>query len=495
MPKKLYFSAKLFQLCKKHYLVIIFLFLYLFLLGFKVVSQVRPFFDWDEAIYAQVGREMIAKLSLVPLWQGQPWLDKPPLVPLLYGIVETISPVVPEISTRLFTLFMSVLVLGLTYILYVRISKNTLISLLTVILTAFIPDFLQRSQVVNIDVFMLLGWLGYVIFFENYWVSLLFLSISFFSKSLLGFYPPAMFLLFYTYRVVVKQMSVAEYKKKAVFIVSQVLLLSIWYVIMYFFYGNAFIQAHFIESHFKRVTASIESHFGKRTFYIDLLIEEFSVFMALVIAGFGLLIKKNWKKFGEATFLLSVFFVPWFIFLNLTKTKIAWYYYPTIPQFAYLAAFSLLFFREKFKKVYLVAIIIFVVLLSIKIEKANIFGSYYSNFEPHYYMALYAKKNCSNTLHVVIDKDTRTAHDTLAKLNLLISTSTWWGNHASIVYYYDGLVDFIYDEKKIPNVLSSLAKGQCVVMNQTDTTVSVEKYKNVSLISTISPYLIYEKTK
>lgn len=43
------------------------------LLGRKMLA------NWDEAIYAEVAREFLGRNWLVPTWQFQPWLEKPPL--------------------------------------------------------------------------------------------------------------------------------------------------------------------------------------------------------------------------------------------------------------------------------------------------------------------------------------------------------------------------------------------------------------------------------
>jgi 4-amino-4-deoxy-L-arabinose transferase-like glycosyltransferase len=43
------------------------------LLGRKMLA------NWDEAIYAEVAREFLGRGWLVPTWQFQPWLEKPPL--------------------------------------------------------------------------------------------------------------------------------------------------------------------------------------------------------------------------------------------------------------------------------------------------------------------------------------------------------------------------------------------------------------------------------
>lgn len=43
------------------------------LLGRKMLA------NWDEAIYAEVAREFLGRSWLIPTWQFQPWLEKPPL--------------------------------------------------------------------------------------------------------------------------------------------------------------------------------------------------------------------------------------------------------------------------------------------------------------------------------------------------------------------------------------------------------------------------------
>lgn len=42
---------------------------------------VSPLADWDEAIYAQISREIVDRHSWIPLyWNFQPWFEKPPLL-------------------------------------------------------------------------------------------------------------------------------------------------------------------------------------------------------------------------------------------------------------------------------------------------------------------------------------------------------------------------------------------------------------------------------
>ncbi|PIS16003.1 hypothetical protein COT62_00725, partial [Candidatus Roizmanbacteria bacterium CG09_land_8_20_14_0_10_41_9] len=92
---------------KKHFLIAAFLVLFAVSIGYKFIAYPAPFYDWDESIYAQVGREMVERKTLIPLWQGNYWLDKPPLVPFAYGVVLKMGIASPELSTRFFTLLLT----------------------------------------------------------------------------------------------------------------------------------------------------------------------------------------------------------------------------------------------------------------------------------------------------------------------------------------------------------------------------------------------------
>ncbi len=478
---------------KKHFLVIIFLLFYFSITSYKFIAYQTPFYDWDEAIYAQVGKEMVASKSLISLWQGKAWLDKPPLSNLAYGIVGTAaSPIAPpEISTRIFTLLMSVVILAFTYVLYYRLTKNQIIALLTVIITSFLPVFLQRAQVLNVDVFLLLGWLGYLVFYPNFWLGLLFLAIGVLSKSLLGFYPPLIFICFYAYQLIFKKINFKEFRKRLTPIIVQMVALMFWYIYMILAYGNNFIYAHFLESHLKRVTASIESHFGKRTFYLDLLFNQLDLLGYVFIGSIFLLLWDYYKKRDDKKILYSFFFIPWFLFLNLTKTKITWYIYHTLPQFAFLSVYPLKYLKNK-KIVYYGLALIVASFATYKNFTNNLFfKSQYSSYDQNYQLAVFAKNNCQK-LSVLIDPDSRQTHDTLQSMNLLISTSEWWGNHPSYVYYFGKDLEFNYNKESLKNNLTSFKTGECLMIDKKDSDLNPEALK-FELLKTFDSLYLYKK--
>lgn len=460
---------------KKHFLFFIFIIFYAGAIGYKLIAQPTPFFDWDESLYVQTGKEMLQNnYFFFPVWQGIPWLDKPPLIPLLYGLVMKIFFFIPsEISTRLFTLIIALIVLTLIYTLCYRTTQNKFVSWLSTALTAFTPIFFQRSQVVNLDMFLLLGWLGYVLFYEHFFAGLFFLFVAVFSKSLIGFYAPAVVSCFYIYLFFTKKISFFDLKEKAKKIGMQTAILLTWFIAMLLIFKDEFWKQHIIESHFRRVTSSIEFHFGQRTFYIDLAREQFGMFFWIALIGLILTIILYFKK--EKKLLYSLFLFPWFMFLNLTKTKIFWYFYAAIPQFAFLAAAPLEFFKKK--KIIYIALSIFLIGTTVyqSFVKQNIFANVYSRYEPHYYLATYAKENCK-TLHILMNETTRNDFATLENMGLLITTTKWWGNHPSIVYYAEKPVFFYYDKNEFINKLPRLAEQSCVSVESADLDVQFSAY-------------------
>jgi 4-amino-4-deoxy-L-arabinose transferase-like glycosyltransferase len=467
---------------KKHWPLVLFLIFYFSIIAFKLISHPTPFFDWDESLYVQTGKEMIEQNKfLMPVWQGTYWLDKPPLIPLIYGLITKLSFFsTPEITTRIFSLVISIIVLASIYIFYNRVLKNKWLSTLVVAITGFTPLFLQRAQTVNLDIFVLLGWLGYLIFFGNFFASLFFLFIAVMGKSLIGFYPIVLLFIYYSYKYFKKEIKKQEFISVIKKISLQTLILSFWYFIMLFIFGKAFFWQHIIESHFRRVTSSIEFHFGERTYYITLVIQQMGYFFYLAIIG-GIIILINFFKKEVSTneLFLSLYLLGWFIFLNLTKTKIFWYLYPAIPQFAFLSVVWIKKINQKSLKIFFYFFLM--IILFYQSKKQNVLGIIYSKHEPYYYLSLYAKNNCQS-LNVLINKTSRKDFSTLDKLGLLITTTKWWGEHPSMVYYFGKKINFYYETESFN---SRFQNTGCFVVDKND-----KNYSGIRSIKYGDYYLI-----
>lgn len=464
---------------------------YFTILIYKLIINPLPFYDWDEAIYAQVGREMIENKSLIPLWQGKYWLDKPPLVMLIYGIVAKIfSFVKPEISMRLFNLFLNILLLIILYKFILKILQSKKAAFISVLLTSFTPLFIQRAHTVNMDVFLALGWVGYFYFYPNFWLSTFFLTFAVFSKSLLGFYPLIVMFLIEFLKNNLKLNLRGDIKK----IFFQSIIFSFWYLYMIFRFGNDFIFQHFYESHIKRVSASIEFHFGEKIFYFLEIYRQFNwfiipSFLGLVLIG-CLFFKKRIKL---EDFINLNLFLPWFIFLNLTKTKIFWYVYPVIPQFSLYPGFLYKFLEEKIENIWikkLFFILIIVLLLQFGILKNNLLTVSFSSEDKFYQLAKFSNNNCRK-IYFLPEKTHRKAIEELERMGLTITTTKWWGGHPSLVYYTDNKVEFIYDEKSFFNNIKIKKKSDCISFFKDDIALNQKEFK-VKLINNFEEIWLFK---
>jgi 4-amino-4-deoxy-L-arabinose transferase-like glycosyltransferase len=478
------------KMLKKHKFFFVFITILFFILLFKIVFYVKPFYDWDESLYIKSGLEMFEKgYFLFPVWQGKIWFDKPPLIPFLYALViKTFPFILPEISTRIFTLLIGTATLTLLYFFYYQVTKNTFLATLIIFLTATRPIFLQRLQVVNLDLFLLMGWIGYVLFFNQFFLSLFFLIISVFSKSLIGFYPILIMFFYQCYLFLTKEIDFKKFKKNLIKLFTHFIIPLIWFILMYIKYGHIFLKMHIFESHFRRITASIEFHFGERLFYVNLVKTEFGIYSLLVLIGIITLIWHFYKKRLSANELFfSFYLLPWFIFLNLTKTKIFWYLLPAIPQFAFFSFFSLTFLKNK-KILFHFLIFVFFVFISYQFFwQKNFLGTFYSEYDSNYYLAITAKKYCSQ-IDILIDQKTRSDFETLDKLNLLITTSRWWGNHPSIFYYFGKKINLYFDKK---HFLKNIDKYECFVLEKKDINdLNLKKFK---LIKNFDSLFLYQR--
>ncbi len=474
---------------RKNWLVILFIAVFFFASAYKIVRFPTPFYDWDESIYVRSGLEMVNAKSLVPLWQGRIWLDKPPLIILVYGLITKWSTTTfpPEVSTRLFTLAIAAVVMGLMYVLYQRVLKNQILSTLVVAITAFTPIFLQRAVTVNLDIFLLLGWLGYIVFFENFWLSFIFIFIAVMSKSLLGFYPLGIIGAYYLYEFFSKKIGQKKLKEIFTKLVLQGLLLSIWYVVMLFFFKGRFWEQHIIESHFRRVTSSLEFHFGDRIYYITLAAAQMGYFFWLaIVGGLAFLIQFFRKKTKDATLLVAFYLLPWFIFLNIVKTKIFWYFYPAAAEFAFLSIAWVSLVKKK-SLVIIFGVLIVAGLFYQDFVVTNVWNANYSKPESYYYLSLYARSECPE-IELLMDKDSRQSFATLDKLGLSITTTKWWGSHPSMIYYFGKKINFYYHVADFTPVLNT---GKCFVIDKND--LGLMSNNHLHLLKNFGDFYLYNR--
>lgn len=318
------------------------------------------FTDWDEGIYAEVADEMIQNGSYIyTTFNGEPWLDKPPVAGMLNAITFTLFPQHKELASRLLMVVMASCLLGILYLLARRTTnyffssamssiaewQRELIYFSPIFATALTPVFLDRAIRLNTDSILALSWLGYFLVRESFVGKLGFIALGTWTKSIVGFYP--MLFDIFTF-------STAKQKSGRLFQYGLIIVVGLgWPILSYFRYGQYFIKAHIEDQLIKRVTVPIELHFGGRLFYPEFLWKELSFVLIIIVLAYVVIawdIRKKiltqqgnnflqkllyfFRSIELSHYLLLCAGIPFFALLTFAKSKIWWYALLVLPFFS-----------------------------------------------------------------------------------------------------------------------------------------------------------------
>lgn len=432
------------------------------------------FYDWDEAMYAQIAREMIRNKTIVTTFNNQLWFDKPPLSHLMVAFSFFIVGE-SEFFSRLMMVFLGFCLITLLYFLARKITKNTTASLIPVMLLAASPIFLERSIILNSDLLVAISWVGYFLFWENFRLKLLFLTIGVLGKSVLGFYPLIFEVLYYLINFFV-------FKKRLKIDLKKTFLLifipSLWYLFNFFKFGQEFIYHHFLSQMFKRLVVPIELHFGDKFFHFNLLWKNLGYFNFFIIAGYLYLcfnLKNEWRK-NLKNILILISPLPFLALLTVMKTKIDWYLVIYLP----LLLLSVAYFYEKInnKPIKSVIVLSTTLFFLINFSKQTFFSSV--NYQPpeKVTLALCLSKTKEKNVGVYVDEQERRNRNFLEAAHYQTTSSFYYGGSPAFVYYLNKPLNFFYDEK---DFVSHQQKYQTLVLTKVDYNNLKEKinYKKI----------------
>ena len=115
----------------------------------------RPLTDWDEGIYAEVSREMLAHGWLVPFWNQAVWLEKPPLMLWITAVFFKLFGVT-DFWARAGSALSGVALVGLLHV-WLALKKDTLTAWLSTLILLGTFGFLHVCHVGEMDVLLSLG--------------------------------------------------------------------------------------------------------------------------------------------------------------------------------------------------------------------------------------------------------------------------------------------------------------------------------------------------
>lgn len=435
-------------------------------------------FDWDEGIYAELGRELlITKNFLVSFWNGAPWLEKPPGIAWVTALGISFAGS-SAFGARLLMPLFAVYTLLIVYRLGTKLGswKHGLIA--AGVLATF-NLFLGRTRAVNTDMPLLAAICTTVLFLlENrpaWWVAFAVFGGVWF-KGLAGFLSV----------IIALPLFFAKSKKYLLTLTAYCLLLIVpWHFYAFWTYGSDFTTPYFFEQVVRRATAQIEFHFETRWYYFNYLYENLGLGV-LIVAGIGAISSLFSRKHR---YLLWWALVPLALF-TLAKTRLFWYILPIYPALALLIAEGIGRWQKTPPARTVVGIIAVGVwaqalLLASRSVELNQMAA---PIPDRIYVASELGKLSDGELSILVPPSERLSEALLPDVARL-SSSFRYGGMPSVVYYYGGPVKFYYDvdafrnhwqTSSTPTALiaeddASLIPGSFHVVVTTDTYLGIQK--------------------
>lgn len=436
----------------KKFLIFFFFFVLIGLLWRNYQLRNVKFYDWDEAMYAQIAREMIKNRSLWTTFNHQLWFDKPPLTHILLAI-NFVFFGENEFFGRFLMVILGIILLILLFKLAKKLFNNHYRALISVLTLAATPIFIERSTTLNSDLLVAISWLSYFLYFSKYWKRLFFLTLGVLSKSVLGFYP--LFFDFIYHLINYRKIKINL--KKMIKLLFFIILPSLWYVLGFLFFGMQFIEDHFFSQMFKRLYVPIELHFGNKFFYFFALWKNLNFINLFIILGYFLLLinlKKEVKKLERLLILLSP--LPFFALLTIIKTKIDWYVVIFLPLICLIVGYLYQKINNQLiKKIIFLTIFIFFL---VNFTKQTYFFKV-KNYQIPEKIQLAMCLNKKNIGHLAffVEEQERKNRQFLEAAHYQTTSSFYYGGSPSFVFYLNKPVKFFYTLDKLMEIKNNFS--------------------------------------
>jgi len=405
-----------------------------------------PFLDWDESIYVQVAREWIRHPGFTLHYNTALWFEKPPL---LFAIIGTLFKVfgTSEFIARLPSLFAAICCVVLVFQIINKISRNILAKIAGTVLFVATPYFIERASIVNVDIFLTLGWLLYIC--DNTFVSkLIGTIIGVWTKSFLGFIPLCVDIALSIYY---RSLTMKKMREWVVILLVSL----IWHLAMIVQYPSQFISSHIKDHLISRVTTPIELHFGGKFFYLEKIWENYP--WIVVIAGIGVVIWIVTMLRHRDTKQIDIFFLLPLVYLALltvSRSKLSWYVVPILPFVAIWVVYSISHIHQKSLQTLLYFALIG--LSGYMILQQTVGFTVVKDVIPQQVALARCQKGMppfTRVAYLVAPTQRKDAH-VIEAAQLAISSSFIYGSAPTFVFYLDKPVTFFYKPEIFLNQVS-----------------------------------------
>jgi 4-amino-4-deoxy-L-arabinose transferase-like glycosyltransferase len=298
--------------------------------------------DWDEAIFAQISKEMVQSGNWLTLhWEYKPYFKKPPLLMWSTAIFYLLFGV-NEFWARAASAFSGIGLIGVTYLIG-KFVYGRRVGLFAAVILLSSYQFVRSARFGTTDVmltlFIFLAVYAYLRLEQNnqrwWYVIGISCGLAVMTKGAAGLVAPGTIglVLLLDRRLIATTRS----KHSWLAILLAVVIVAPWHIAIYLEHRQAFINQYILSQAISRATRSLEEHTGTRYFYIDRLQKYFSPWFYLVPFALALTIKENIRGRSKSRIVLLLVIVVFGLY-TAVRTKLRWYIMPLYPALSILTA-------------------------------------------------------------------------------------------------------------------------------------------------------------
>ncbi|MBC7909732.1 MAG: glycosyltransferase family 39 protein [Pyrinomonadaceae bacterium] len=297
---------------------------------------------WDEAIYAQVSKEIALGEGWLTLhWEFAPWFEKPPLLMWMTAILYRVFGV-SEFWARVPSALSGVALVGVTY-LTGKLAYGKRVGLLAAVVLLTCYHFLSFSRFGTMEVmltlFTYLALYAYLRVWEGnqkwWYVVWSACALALMVKGAGGMIAPAAIVLALIFDKRFKAAMRSRHFWQGCLLA--LLIAAPWHVLMYALYGRAFIDEYIGYHVIARSTSTIEGNASGYFYFVGKLVDGFFPWCLLVpFAVFSDIRKK--LKGQTRSWVLLILSALVFGLYTVIPTRRPWYIVPMYPALAILIA-------------------------------------------------------------------------------------------------------------------------------------------------------------
>ncbi len=336
--------------------------------------------DFDEAIYAQISKEIVEDGNWLTLhWGYTPWLKKPPVFMWSTAILFHLFGV-NEFWARAASAFSGIGLAIITYFIG-QFVYDKQIGLLAGLILLTSNQFVASARFGTTDImltlFIFLAIYAYLRLEEGtqkwWYIIWLACALAFMVKSAAALIAPlAIALSLLLDKRLITSIRSRHFWQGA--LLAFVLVVP-WHIFMYMQHGQTFIDQYFGHSIITRAAGSLEGHTGDRFYYIDRLQKYFFPWVYLAPFALALNLRENIKFKSRSRILLIVTILVFGLY-TIAQTKLRWYIVPMYPALAILVGSTVIQGFRSHTSVAFGSLVVttFVVILLVPMEIVLIIG-------------------------------------------------------------------------------------------------------------------------